>query len=89
MSKDTLLTVVVFRKRRVSWRAESTGVGWFTVNSMRFGKAWENRRRRNDGNQWARRDMPTQGRVMGSAAGQLTLRCELRFAAGISYSATQ
>lgn len=37
----------------------------------------------------ARRDMPTQGRVMGSAAGQLTLRCELQFAAGISYSATQ
>jgi len=29
----------------VSWRAESTGVGWFTVNSMRFGKAWENSRR--------------------------------------------
>ena len=80
--------MVVFRKRRVSWRAESTGVGWFTVNSMRFGKAWENRRR------WvrmvvARRDMPTQGRVMGSAAGQLTLRCGLRSAAGISYSATQ
>jgi len=37
----------------------------------------------------ARRDMPTQGRVMGSAAGQLTLHCELWFAAGISYSATQ
>ena len=37
----------------------------------------------------ARRDMPTQGCVMGSAAGQLTLRCELRFAAGISYFATQ
>lgn len=37
----------------------------------------------------ARRDMPTQERVMGSAAGQLTLRCGLRFAAGISYSATQ
>jgi len=37
----------------------------------------------------ARRDMPTQGRVMGSAVGQLTLRCGLRFAAGISYSATQ
>ena len=37
----------------------------------------------------ARRNMPTQGRVMGLAAGQLTLRCELRFVAGISYSATQ
>ena len=37
----------------------------------------------------ARHDMPTQGCVMGSAAGQLTLCCELRFVAGVSYSATQ